>query len=389
MRIEKYQKYKIWFTFSICILFTFNISLSLNTLAQDEKMLFIVIHDSETNLPIEEDIFLEGKKYDIAIGCIGEYGYEYNVTVNVPWDNPYLTSEELPWITVETPDYRDYTNFVITAIKDGYLSAEQEISILKGELYITTDRGTVQEKNSFSVTVWDQNNNKIEEATVYLDIGGSEGDSDETGSNGIAYLTAPDVHDDVEIKINVFKGGYLPRSATIRVENEGANILIGGSTPIIAALIILIFSMIFVKVKKELPKPTVEIKTHNHKKSTNNTKENFTKKLTLKKEPLHIIPEEKLPKKEKGPWVEEIRINRSDKKKNSKYILEDAEKIISKRKYDENEWFKGMDNVKLKIDKLTGESDDENEDKWFEGVYDIKSKVNKKVKKNSKKKNKS
>ena len=70
-------------------------------------------------------------------------------------------------------------------------------------------------------------------------------------------------------------------------------------------------------------------------------------------------------------------------------LLEDTEKIISKHKNDENEWFKGMDNVKFKIDKLTGEADEENEDKWFEGVYDIKSKVNKKVKKNSKRKNKS
>lgn len=389
MRIQKYQKYKIWFTFSICILFTFSIFFSLSTLAEDEKMLFIVIHDSETNLPIEEDIFLEGKKYDIAIGCIGEYGYEYNVTITVPWDDPYLTSEELPWITVETPDYGEYSNFVITAMKDGYFSAEQEISILKGELYITTDRGTVKEKNSFSVTVWDQNNNKIEEATVYLDIDGSEGDSDETGSNGIAYLTAPEVHDDVEIKINVFKGGYLPGLATIRVENEGANIFIGGSTPIIVALVILILSMVFVRVKKEIPKPIVEIKTNINKKNTDNNKENYTKKLTLKKEPLDRGPEEKLPKKEKGPWVEEIRINRSDKRKNSKYLLEDAEKIVTKHKNDENEWFKGMENVRFKIDKLTGESDEENEDKWFEGIYDIKSKVNKKVKKKSKKKNKS
>ena len=389
MGINKCQNYKIWFSLSICILFIFSIFFSLGTLAQDEKMLFIVIHDSETNLPIEEDIFLEGKKYDIAIGCIGEYGYEYNVTVNVPSDNPYLTSKELPWITVEIPDFEEYPEFVITVMKDGYLSAEQEIRILKGELYITTDRGTVQEKKSFSVTVWDQNNNKMEEATVYLDISGIEEDSDETNSNGIAYLTAPEVQDDVEININVFKGGYLPGTATIRVENEVGNILIGGSTPIIAALIVLIFSMVFVRVKKDMPKPTVEIKTNIHKKNTENNKENFTKKLTLKKEPLNIKPEEKLPKKEKGPWVEEIRINRSDKKKNSKYLLEDTEKIISKHKNDENEWFKGMENVKFKIDKLTGESDEENEDKWFEGVYDIKSKVNKKVKKNSKRKSKS
>ncbi|MCK4416400.1 MAG: hypothetical protein KAU84_04530, partial [Thermoplasmatales archaeon] len=162
MRIEKHQKCRICFAFSICIILFFSIFSSLSALAQEEETLFIVIHDSETNLPIEENIFLEGKKYDIAIGCEGQYGYVYNVTVGVPWADPFITSEELPWITIETPDFGEYPEFVITALKDGYVPAEQEIKVLKGELSITTDRGTIKEKESFSVTVWDQNNNRVE-----------------------------------------------------------------------------------------------------------------------------------------------------------------------------------------------------------------------------------
>lgn len=386
---EKFQRYKICFAFLIFILFCFSFLFSIVTPAQEEKILFIVINDSETNLPIEEDIFLEGKRYDIAIGCIGEYGYEYNVTISVPWDDPYLTSEELPWITIKAPDFGEYPDFVISAMKEGYGSIEQEISVLKGELFITTDRGTIHEKNSFSVTVWDQNNNKIEGATVYLDIDGFKGDSDDTGSNGIAYLIAPEVSNDVKININVIKGGYFPGSTSIRVENNHNNLFIGGLTPIIAALVFLVFSMVFVRIKKEISKPTAEIKINNHKENTNNDKVNFTNKITLKKELFDTSPEEKFPELEKGPWVEEIRIDRPDKKKKTKYILAHSEKVISKHKNDENEWFKGKENVKFKIDKLTGDIDEQNEDKWFEGVYDIKSKVNKKLKKNSKKKNKS
>ena len=107
MRIEKHQKCRICFAFSICIILFFSIFSSLSALAQEEETLFIVIHDSETNLPIEENIFLEGKKYDIAIGCEGQYGYVYNVTVSVPWTDPFITSEELPWITIETPDFEE------------------------------------------------------------------------------------------------------------------------------------------------------------------------------------------------------------------------------------------------------------------------------------------
>ena len=42
--------------------------------------------------------------------------------------------------------------------------------------------------------------------------------------------------------------------------------------------------------------------------------------------------------------------------------------------------------MRYKIDKLTGEIDEEFIDKWFEGIEDIRSKVDEKLKKNLKKK---
>ena len=308
----------------------------------------------------------------------------------MPWEVPCITSEELPWITIETPDFEEYPEFVITALKDGYISAEQEIKVLKGELSVTTDRGTVKEKESFCVIVWDQNSNRVEGSTIYLDVDGSEGDSDTTGSNGIAYLTAPDVTDDVKININAFKGGYFVGSTTIRAENVPESIFMDSLTPIIAAVLVLMFAILFVRFRKELPKPTIELKADSPEKSMKNKKENITNKTNQIKTPSDVKPKEKLPLSEKESRVEEIRIQRPEKKKEIKYVVEEeAEKVISNHKKDEYEWFKGKDHMKYKINELTGEMEEQMEDKWFEGVYDIKSQVDKKLKKSSKKKNKS
>ncbi|UCD13167.1 MAG: hypothetical protein JSW60_06305 [Thermoplasmatales archaeon] len=326
---------------------------------------------------------MEGKKYYIAIGCEGEYGYVYNVIVDIPWEAPYVTSEELPWITVETPDFEEYPEFVITAFKDEYISAEQEISVLKGKLSVTTDRGTVKEKESFSVIVWDQYNNKVEGCICYLDVDGSEGDSCSTGSNGIAYLIAPEVTDNAVINIKAFKGGYLSGSTTIRVESVSEGMFMDGLTPIITALIVLIFAMLFVRVKKEFLrtkyKPKVDLPKQKEKTDEYN-KENLAGKVNPKKIHLNKKIDEKLPVMEKGPWVEEIRIHRPEKKKETKYVMEEAKKDGPRLKKGECEWFKGKDYMRYKIDELTGEIDGQTEGKWFEGVDNIKSKVDRKLK---------
>ncbi|UCF12427.1 MAG: hypothetical protein JSW06_10390 [Thermoplasmatales archaeon] len=219
-----------------------------------------------------------------------------------------------------------------------------------------------------------------------MDIDGSEGDSDTTGSNGIAYLTAPDVTDDVEININAFKGGYFVGSTTIRAENVPESIFMDSLTPIIAAVLVLMFAILFVRFRKELPKPTIEIKADSPEKSIKNKKENITNKTNQIKTPSDAKAKEKLPLSEKEPRVEEIRIQRSEKKKEIKYVVEEeTEKVISNHKKDEYEWFKGKDHMKYKINELTGEIEEQMEDKWFEGVYDIKSQVDKKLKKSSKK----
>jgi hypothetical protein len=344
-----------------------------------------VIHDSETNLPIEEDIFFEGKKYDIAIGCEGNYGYEYNVTVDIPWEGTYITSKALPWITVEAPRFEECPEFIITAFKNGCISVEKEIGVLKGELILKTDRGTVKEKESFSITICDQNNNNVAGCIVYLE--GFESESDTTGLNGIAYLSAPDVDDNTELNICAFKGGYLSTTTTIRVEGESLAIIDNGFYPIIASLLVVIFSILFVRIRKDLTKRKNKSKLPPLKTSGEiKIERKFNKASDFKPRPQNSNKKinEALPSVNRGPWVEEIRIRQPDKKRETKLVEEKKEEPqVNKKK--ECDWFKGKEYMKYKIDELTGEIDDQKDGKWFEGIDLIKSKVDKKLRDSSKK----
>ena len=51
-----------------------------------------------------------------------------------------------------------------------------------------------------------------------------------------------------------------------------------------------------------------------------------------------------------------------------------------------DEWFKGQDYMRYKIDELTGKIDQKTDGKWFEGEHDSKYKVDETLKKNFKKK---
>jgi len=360
------------------------------TLADEDKYLFIVIHDNETNLPIQEEIFYEGKEYDIAVGCVGEYGYAYNVSINIPWENTYITSEELPWITVKTPSFEQYSDFVITASKNGFISVEQKIGVLKGKLSLSTDRGTVKEKGSFSVTVVDQNNNKLEGCMVYLD--GYESKSDITGSNGIAYVSAPEVDENVQIDIKAFKAGYLAGSSTIRIENISPDFIPDGWYPILGSLIMVFSAILIVRLRKtrSAHKKQSHFKPSLAQNLTyKNKKMDFDRSVYLKNGHLSKRIENPLPLAKKGPWVEEIRIHRTDKKKETKLVGDnkpgkDNKKITSNSKKEDCDWFKGKKYMRYKIDELTGEIDDKNEGKWFEGIDDIKTKVDRRLRDNCK-----
>jgi len=396
MSKERYRRFSVSFTFLIGLFLIFSTFIVLNVSAQEENELFIVIyeHDPPSDIPLQGNVFLEDKEYDILIGYedqTGGRGIAHNVTVTVPWTSPYFIGTDPPDVTIKAPKYEEFPQFEITASKVGFISARRDITVLKGELSVATDKGIVEEEESFQVTVTDQNENAVEGSTVYLDINGQESGPEITNSDGIAYLEAPEVDADSDITIIAFKDGYEVGSKPIRVEKAQESFL-DDIAPIVVALIVVIFAMLFVRFRKKLPKPKPNFKTeipNEDEKLIEDKKEIFVDKVISKKLPPDTKDVEELPASDKGPRVEEIRIHRPDKKKETKHISEkEPEAVISSHKKDEYEWFKGTDYMKYKIDELTGEIDEQKADKWFEGVPDIKSKVDEKLKEKKKKKDK-
>lgn len=86
--------------------------------------------------------------------------------------------------------------------------------------------------------------------------------------------------------------------------------------------------------------------------------------------------------------VEEIRIPLQEKRKETTVLSKDvpSETSTPHQNKDENEWFKGQEYMRYKLDEMTGSVDRKNEGKWFEGERDIQSKVDEALKKQSKRK---
>ena len=263
---------------------------------------------------------------------------------------------------------------------------EQEFGILKGRLSLTTDRGTVKEKGSFSVTVYDQNNNRIEGCIVYLD--GYENDYATTGTNGITYISAPEVKENTQININAFKGGYLAGENSIRVESLSNNFITEEWYPIVLSSIIVISAILFVRFRnsrtnKKKGNKVVKPIRHSTKKPIIN-KDNLIRKYDFKKPKSNKVNNNSIQYVKKEPWVEEIRLQRSVKKRETKVVGEKNKTSGSNIRRKDCDWFKGKNYMKYKIDELTGEIDDKNDGKWFEGIDEIKTKVDKRLRENKK-----
>jgi hypothetical protein len=87
--------------------------------------------------------------------------------------------------------------------------------------------------------------------------------------------------------------------------------------------------------------------------------------------------------------------NNNDPKANQQDILNERKEAsqvqpLNQVQEDENkhsdDWFKGQDYMRYKIDELTGKIDQKTDGKWFEGEQVTKSKVDEALKKNLKKK---
>ncbi len=360
-----------------------------SVVSQDEPGLIIEISDSNNWNESIGAIVFEGRSYDITTSSENESVIlGVNITI---FGTIYLTSLAEPFITVEIPSYEDTQSFIITATKDGYRPSTTELAVLKGELTIQTESSVVEENTMFQVTVTDQNNNPVADALVYLT---EDASPITTNVQGIATAKAPEIDIFTSLTIQVSKEGYLPGSATLRIENvEGSIFNLTESKflqilPVLLAVLVVIISILYVLLRKKRtptkaqqnpPDDSVGKPTHAHK-GKQHSKADAIQYPEMKKRPLmNTNPESR---------VEEIRIPVQAKKKETTILAEGKtrEQPSEDASKHPDEWFKGQDYMRYKIDELTGKIDLNTDGKWFEGEQDTKYKVDEALKKNLKKK---
>jgi preprotein translocase subunit SecG len=388
MRIPVYKKTLINFLYLILLLLIVSSIISPPVISQDEPELIVEIYDSNNWNESTGAMVFEGRSYDIAVSTENEpMILGVNITV---LGVTYLTNLSEPYITVEIPQFEQSDSLVITATKEGYQPGTIELSVLKGELTIVADRGVVEENKVFQVTVTDQDNNPVEDALVYVTEDASPLHTDQQGK---AIAQAPEIEIFTTTTIQVIKSGYLPGSTTIRIENVEASFFNLTESkflqmlPVLLAILVVIISILYVFLRQKrgstkMPQ-NIDGKTPDEPQHYHKEKQQRSIAETAKYPGKRNISSSNLESR-----VEEIRIPVQAKKKETTILTEETadEQISEDEKRHPDEWFKGQDYMRYKIDELTGKIDQNTDGKWFEGEQDTKYKVDEALKKNLKKK---
>jgi hypothetical protein len=388
MCIKKIQMSFI--NFIILLLIVYSISAPVIS-TQDEPALIIEIYDSNDWNESVGTVFFEGRNYDIIVSSENE---TVVLDVNISLLGiSYTTSVIEPFITVLAPRFDEYESIIIKATKEGYLAAEVEITVMKGQLSAVTDRGIIEEKKGFQVTVEDQDHTPVEGALVYVI---PEANPIATDLQGIAYLRAPDVEKVTTVTIQVIKSGYFPGSTNIRVENaEGFILNLTESTflqilPILIAIIVVIFAMVYVVWRQKrttmIPRQSTRIEPADvpnkfqQEKQGPRFKNDSAINHVKEKQTISISPPQSR--------VEEIRIPVERKIKETTILSKEKEArgVSEHQKKEKDDWFKGQEYMRYKLDELTGKIDQKTDGNWFEGEHDSKYKIDETLRKNFKKK---
>jgi hypothetical protein len=359
--------------------------------AQDEEALVIEIYDSnDWNESIGTMLF-ENRSYDITVSTENEsIILGVNITV---LGVSYNTSVERPFVTFTAPSFDETNAFTINATKQGYLPDELEVIVTKGELTAVCNLSTIEEKKPFQVTVTNQDHVPVEDALVYLT---DESEPVPTDERGIASLTAPDVEVDASLTIQVIKSGYLPSSLTIHVENvQGFIFALSYSDlvtllPLLGAVLVVIFAIVLVSWKKKRSPAALQpqMKVRSQDQSRTNGSERQPPRTHPESAVFSVNGKKDLVHSSSDSKVEEIRIPVQVKKRETTFIAEEKEppKVPEDQKARDDEWFKGQEYMRYKLDEMTGKIDKNTDGKWFEGERDIRYKVDEALKKNVKKK---
>ena len=390
MRITIYQKIPRYFLFLVFFLLVGTTIFSAPGFSQDEPELLIEVYDSSDWNESAGAIIFEGRSYDITVCTEND---SVILGVNITYlGTTYLTSLSEPYITVEAPSFDESDVVVITATKDGFQPGTIELTVLKGELSIVANQVVVKENTEFKVTVTDQEGNPVQDALVYVT---EDAAPILTNPQGSVVVRAPEIDIVTTATLYVIKSGYLSGSTTIRIENvQGTLFNLPESQflqilPVLLAVLVVIFSVLYVLIrKKRTPQgPPQNIhKTEPEEPPSYHTKQHQRFKTESARYPETMTRD--LSTSNPESRVEEIRIPVQVKKKETTIIAEQKEdvQISQEETKHPDEWFKGQEYMRYKIDELTGKIDQKTDGKWFEGEQDTKYKVDETLKKNLKKK---
>ncbi|MCX6665875.1 MAG: hypothetical protein NT038_07465 [Euryarchaeota archaeon] len=386
------------FSFLVLFLLISTILAPYSVIAQEEKPLELYISDYN-NPPnrIDTDAivtFLEGKEYDLVAMTMDEEGESpvVNATITVPWLPQYIATVVDPVLTITIPYYEEYPNgFSINVSKSGYQSLEQEAIIIIGVLDVTT----VQTGDVLSVQVTDDNENAVSEASVYIQ---DQGAVKQTDNEGKASLAAPFVDANTKVYLVVHKDGYEDVSKIIPVTNVGTSA--GESDwmllyPIIIAVIAVVIFMVVVRLRKrKKPKPIDDPDwnfSSQKERSMRDENQSFSHRSHEKERTEQKAKDTITVVQTDDPRIEEIRLHRTTKQKETTIISDEAkptEETQQALKTKPDQWFEGTDELRYKVDKLTGKIDEQGADKWFEGKKKVQEKIDEAISKKNKKKEK-
>jgi hypothetical protein len=378
---SKIRAYHSYISIIILFLLILNVFFCCFTVKAQEKQLYIDMISFNIK---------ESSDFTLSVYTINdEYLPEYHKDVKIEFNEKeyIITDEDENYEkTIMAPEVNKDTTFSIKVSKEGYKSAYKNITILDApQLVIVPDseKYVVNSGELFSVRVRENNESGNVVQGVNVTIQNMMGSVEKTDSDGRAVLKAPSDFD--KITILAQKSGYSDGTLSINVNVPSSifdQIFSKENLIIIFSIIFLIVAILLVnyRQKKTLYSRAKEIAKENKinkydltKKSQDSSSNNDA--IRVKPTNNTKVEEIRIIQTKKGKEVVPIRTNKDEEEE---FFVEDEKP---------EDWFKGTDEVRYEIDRLTGEIDEEGKDKWFEGIDDLREKIDEKVKKKDKKKN--
>jgi hypothetical protein len=342
----------------------------------------------------------EGEKFLISTYLINSSGIPvYQVGVDIEFNNEIYhisLNSTNPEIILEAPQVSEDKIFSIRAVKSMEIYNTTLFTVLNyPQLVVLPDDYTIEANKQFSILVKDEMGNPIEGVTVGIQSFTGKEYIAITNDNGRAWLLAPDGHR--EISLIAQKEGFMYSKPVILGVNTNPGffeiIVNNPFTPIFIAIVILVFSIFFVSLrqKKHIEKKSLEIRKKEFSKENeyhqlDNDHSSFYNPIkSLKQNELNDNPSIKQKQESK---IEEIRINRPSIDKKILSVENNIKSDEETNNKKNSNWFKGTNNIRYEIDKITGIIDEDGKDKWFEGKYDIRKKIDEKISKKDREKNK-